>query len=367
MENISLIYYFNFALLAYFAVFKIKADKRLLVLVFLYLSVLVAVRYKVGTDYVNYLRLYHDMSFSTLFDDLDEIEYGAFGSMVMLKTVGLGIPWWFFLMSIMTFLTLFKGLERMGVKNPWWCLLIYYSFFFLMNQCNIMQHGAMTGWIWLAFSYIRDRDFKHYLICCLLGASFHILGLFMIPFYWILDREITLKYVIYALGFAFAFNVFFQHFIFNIFDFGFFGSKIHFYQDVYFKNLEVSKSISVGMIAYSLLLVLLYIMNFKKIDDHFRIFRNALFLAIIFQVVFKGTGIFDARIGGVFNISLIVIIPIFFNYLAYNYFKPLKLLTLIYSFVMFIVTTTGASTYYNNGYQFIPYQTILSNHYETNR
>ena len=366
MEKISFIYYLNFAILAFLSLFGKKVNHIVLYTIFLYLSILVAIRYDVGNDYVNFLRLYDYTSFSTLIDDFSQIEYGAFGSMALMKSWGLGIPWWFFFMSMMTLLTLFKGLERMGVKNLWWCLLIYYSFFFLMNQCNIMQHGAMTGWIWLAFSYIKERDFKHYLICCLFGASFHILGLFMIPFYWVLKKELSLKFVLLAFGLAIALNVFFQQLLFSILDFGYIGDKIHLYQDVYFKDQEINKSISVGMIAYSLLLILLYIVDVKRDDELFRIFRNALFLSIFFQVGFKGTGIFDARIGGVFNISLIVIIPIFFNYLANKYLRALKLFTLAYAFVMFLVTSTGTSTYYKNGYQFIPYQTIIGN-YDSNR
>ena len=182
MENISFIYYFNFFTLVFLAIFIKKPSKGLQFIVFTYLSVLVAIRYNVGTDYINYVRIYDECSFASLFNDLTQVEYGSFGTMALLKSLGLGIPWWFFLMSMMTLIILFKGIERFCLGNIWWSFLIYYSFFFLMNQCNIMQHGAMTAWIWLAFSYIKDNNLKKFLLYCCIGASFHILGLFFIPF-----------------------------------------------------------------------------------------------------------------------------------------------------------------------------------------
>ena len=342
MEDISLIYYVNFVTLSFLAVFYNKNAKGLLYLAFVYLSLLVAIRHNVGNDYVNYVRLFDETSFKTLFNDATEVEYGAFGSMALFRRMGFGIPYWFFTMSFMTFFTLFKGLERMGFGNIWWSLLIYYSFFFLMNHCNIMQHGVMTGWIWLAFSYINSNP-KKYFIYCLIGASFHILGLFFIPFYWILRRNISVKIAMYAFGFAIVFNFFFKDLLFSFLNFGYIGYKIQYYSSAYFQGQEINKSISLGVIVYFFLLLLLYLFKIERKSENFNVLRNALLLSIFFQVGFKGTGIFDARIGGVFNISLVILIPLFLNYLAPRFFYATKVVVLIYAFLLFVVTSTNPS------------------------
>lgn len=338
-----------------------KNKKELLHVIFFFLSFMVAIRYNVGNDYVNYKRIFEDEVTIDVLYFLTEVEVGSFGSMALFKFLGFGVPVWFFFISMMTFECLFKGIERFGLCNVWWSVLIYYSFFFLMNNCNLMQHGAMCGWIWLAFSYIKDCNLKKYLTFAIVGASFHILGLLIIPFYWFLKKDTSLKFCLIVLGGAYSFGLFLQDIVFQALNFGYFGGKIEYYQEIYFQGEEISRSISVGMIIYSLLLILLYRLPLSLPDqENLKIARNALLLSIVFQVVFKGTGIFDARLGGVFNISLIMLIPYYLNYISFRTNRVLGVsILLAYAFIIFITTSLTPSNQYDSEYQFIPYKTIF--------
>ncbi len=358
LAEISYIYYFNFIFLSLLALYNKRPKKSYKYAVFLYLSVLIAIRYNVGTDYVNYVRIFDETSFSTLFED-ETIEYGAYGSMALFKSLGLGVPWWFFFISMMSMITFFLGIDRFGFTNFWWGLLIYYSIYFFNNQCNLMQHGAMAGWTWLAFSYINERHLKKFMIFSIIGASFHILGIFFIPFYWILKRDLKLKFILIIIGFAFVFNFFLRDSFLSIFNYGYIGNKIQYYQDVFFVNQELNQSISIGMIIYTILLISLYSQLFEMKNDNFVILRNTLLFSIFFQIGFKGTGIFDARIGGLLNMSMVILIPLFFCVLANNYGKYLKLIIILYSFLMFVTNVTSKSSFYKGGYQFLPYKTIF--------
>ncbi len=360
MTNISFIYWAIYFFLLFFALsgksYKIKE----LMLPIIVLSVLVAIRYEVGHDYLQLIDYYKTTSFKSVFLEDFQPEILAFGSMALFKWIGFGVEIWFFFISMLSFIGVFFALQRFSLCNLRWSLLIYFSLLFLMNHCNIMQHGVMTGFVWLAFSYIKDNDWKHFLLFIVIGAGFHMLAWAFIPFYWILRKNIPAWLSLLIIVGAFVIHAIFLDYIYKMAAFGIFENKMNYYQTVMSENEDARTTISVGVLIYTFVLFLTYLMKIGYKDKVFTVVRNALLFSIFFQISFLGSGIFDARIGGLLNVSLIIILP----YMVSNLKQGLKgvatFMLVAYTIVMFIATATTSSPFFKSGYEFIPYQTVFS-------
>lgn len=358
MSNISFIYWCIIGALLIFALIGKSSKFRELLPFMAVLSFLVAIRCEVGHDYVQYVGFYQDITFKSAFVEDFEPEIGAFGSLLLFKWMGLGVELWFFSISMLTFLVLFVAFQRFKLCNLRWSLLIYFSLFFFMNHCNIMQHGVMSAFVWLAFSYIKDCDWKRFLLFLIIGASFHMLAWAMFPFYWLLRQKESLFRVIFIILGAILIHILFMTQIYDLATFGFFANKM-----VYYKNLMESNNskamISLGVIIYMTVLVWSFFLKSETENKEFSIVRNALLYSITFQIVFLGSGIFDARLGGLFNISLTLFLPYIENSICKVSKGMSKIVLIVYTLIMFVTTVTTPSYHFSSGYEFIPYKTIF--------
>ncbi len=360
MFDIPIIYWFIYLILLLFAL--VKKSKRIsnLAIPLLFLSILVAIRYEVGHDSVTLTDFYSQASFKEFYIDDFRVEVGAFMPMILFKRLGFGLEFWFFYMAILTLWALMKGIQRFNLCSLEWGLLIYFCLFFFMNQCNIMQHGVMTAFSWLAFSYIKDNNLSRFLLFICIGASFHMLGWLLIPFYWILRREYSISLSIVLLVIAFVLHHSFLNVIYKLVAIGIFESKVLYYQELISNNADARTSISTGVIVY--ILVYFFVCYFKigEKEDRLIVVKNALLFSLFFQITFLGSGIFDARLGGLFNISLVILLP----YIVSYYKKPIhyiaKSILIVYTLTMFVTTVSTESRHFSSGYEFIPYKTIFN-------
>lgn len=328
------------------------------------LSLLSAFRYEIGTDYETYVQIYNQIPpISSIFTNLPFIEPGFYYLGSIFKSLGLESPTFFFTISIISFSVLKNALKRFNYSNLLAALLVYFSFFYLSFHMNVIRHGIMASFVWLAFSYIPEKNFKLFFLYILIGISFHISAIIFIPAYWLLNMNIRYKdlRIIIPLAIIISFIPVFQILSKLIPSTTMIGLQLDFYINQYYEGADSSYGITVGFIVNCLILILLLLKKSILVKHlrHPNIFLNALIFGLILLIALNKYGVFVERLVSVFYLSLILLIPT-----IVLVFKRGMSRIIVYV----IIFTYLSAVFYKNThvversgeYQYIPYRTILN-------
>lgn len=162
------------------------------------MTLFVGLRFKVGTDYENYVTIYEtdgsflEPSFNFLVEWLNDRKLGA--------------QWMFFIMAAITYFFIFAGLKMM--KESILPLSIFMlSICTLSFNCNGIRQALAVAVFFFSYNFIRDRKLLFYTLCILFAVSFHTSALILWPLYFVLNKELPPKiyYIIYIASFIFVF------------------------------------------------------------------------------------------------------------------------------------------------------------------
>lgn len=357
-----MIYYVLFVLMSLSLLLKYKGIRTKYVAIFwiILLSLMTSVRSNVGTDYNSYVQIFNMVpTLGQLLPKTQYIEWGAYLSMSFIKTIFGHVEYWFLFTSLITFSAIYLAIRNLFPNIIGEALLVYFSFFFLQNHFNIIRHGVTAAFLWLAFSYIPKKQLKEYLFAIIIAVSFHISAVFFIPFYWILNRNFPKLLTVAILIVLLLGGSILQQFIFGLPLAGEIGDAMIYYTQVYYAGQEMSDKLSLGTIVY--LLVYLWICaagdKYSYIPN-FNLVKNALFFSLCILFLFRGTGVFAERFGGILNISLIFIIPLLFLIYKGSIRHLCRFILILYCALLL---TRNLSSYniQENKLQFLPYKTIL--------
>ncbi len=361
---------FYYSLLIFFALIsligvKSKKQENFMQIIFIVIIAIVAgARDGVGTDFESY-ELIFDLApeLSEIFNQVSQIEPLFWFLCSVIKTLGGDTAVMFFLTSIITSVVLVKASKRILPKYYIVSFLIYFCFFLFRFQFNTIRHGMMVSFVWLAFSYIPERNFKKFLFYIVMGAGFHILGLLFIPFYWLLNVNFRKHTYILLLLFSVILGLFL-----NPFDFllrilpksNVFYEKFQFYTKGYYENQNSALGVTLGMIVYSIFLFFLLLKrDFLKRYKYGLMLLNTLFYALFFAFLMNKYGVFVERITSLFYVSLIYLISFLFYKFPMKYSTRVivSLFFVLYITLLFTKNVTGKER--DGSYQYLPYKTII--------
>ncbi|MFI3164498.1 MAG: EpsG family protein [Bacillota bacterium] len=201
-ETLSLIFY----LIAFCSVILLSfiQDEKMMqegkyskLLSFIIVAILVVIsgaRYRVGTDYSNYL------SYSNKLANMSIIEYVREGEVEIIFFAICKIAAFvnepnvmFALMALITVLFAYKGImEHCGKISLGFALLIY-VFVLFPTSFNIIRQCAAVAVIFYAYKYIGDRKLKQYFLFVLFATFIHSTAIIMLPMYLMGGNGVTLK------------------------------------------------------------------------------------------------------------------------------------------------------------------------------
>lgn len=357
-----MIYYVLFVLMSLSLLFKYKGVQTKYIAIFwiILLSLMASVRRDVGTDYNSYVQMF-DMvpTIGQLLPKNLYIEWGAYLSMSFIKTIFGHVEYWFLFTSLITFSAIYLAIRNLFPNITGEALLVYFSFFFLQNHFNIIRHGVTAAFLWLAFSYIPRKQLIQYLFAIIVAVLFHISAVFFVPFYWIMNRNFPKLLTVAILIVLFIGGSVLQQFIFGLPLAGEIGDAMIYYSQVYYAGQEISDKLSLGTIVY--LIVYLWTCfagdKYSSIPN-FNLVKNALFFSLCVLFLFRGTGVFAERFGGILNISLIFIMPLLFIIYKGTIRHLCRFILIVYCALL--LTRNLSSYNMNEGkLQFLPYKTVL--------
>lgn len=331
------------------------------------LVVLVSLRYHIGNDYDTYCDIYQlapslkNFSLYQLF----VIEPGFYLANILFKYFDLNIAFLFAFFSFLSLYVFVYAVNRIDNKILPFSLFIYFSFFFFSFQFNIIRHGIMASFVFLAFTYIKERKVAKYMLFIVCGALFHYNAFVFIPFYFLLGKEYSTKMISILLVIA---VVLFFFPVFNILlmlfgHFPYIGDKLFYYINVY-SLVSKSYGITIGMIFNLFIVLVNYFIIYKnKVEgnslEYFKIYNNLLFLGVLLSLIFNEYTVFVERCVSICNMSLIVLIPYYYYYYFNNVANKIisVVILLIYLNLIFYVNLHVLRS--DGEYQFMPYKTIL--------
>lgn len=150
---------------------------------FLFISLVLGLRYNVGTDYMSYVKFFerYELGINT-----PDLEFGY--ELINRLTIYLGLNSWFvFLISalIINFLIL-KTFEEYS-SSFLLSMIILFGIEFIFFQTNGMRQAIAIAFTFYGSKYIVSRNSNKYIFFVFLGMMFHLTAFIMIPMYWIVN------------------------------------------------------------------------------------------------------------------------------------------------------------------------------------
>jgi len=78
-------------------------------------------------------------------------------------------------------------------KKPWLSVLLYVNLYFFYGTLNFLRQGIAISIIMFAYTFLVNRKIIWYMLLVALAACFHITALIMVPVYFLVKLELSLK------------------------------------------------------------------------------------------------------------------------------------------------------------------------------
>lgn len=175
-----------------------KKFGKFLLFILMAVLVLVAGFRGVGSDYGNYVRVYENITKLTLEDlwiSIIKFDEPGFKLLCFVSKLIYDSPTTMFVLSSLLTIApciwlIYKEDVDFGLAIILYLLLVWVGTFGAVRQCLA---GAM---VFCGYHHLKKRNFFKYLLWVVIGASFHITCLIMIPLYFIMSRKVSFKGVL---------------------------------------------------------------------------------------------------------------------------------------------------------------------------
>ena len=163
-------------------------------------------RYLVGTDYLTYMssyRSYSDSAISWL------TQPGVNLVARLAKFIYDDYATWFFIMAMIAIIPVVIMIIKY-CDYPELGLFLFVGLGCWHFSFNIVKQCASAAILLCGFQALVKKDFKKWLIICLIASAFHFSALLMIPVFFLVNQRITLKQIIITFGIGFALLFFYD-------------------------------------------------------------------------------------------------------------------------------------------------------------
>ena len=339
---------------------KQKSDKiKIVFFTFLGLGILTLIsglRYKVGTDYNNYLDYYFVYS---VLDFKDIIKYAN----ELLFIVVIKIAYFFqepqIMFGIMAFITIYityRAILSQKEKISITLTFALYIFLYYMYSLNIIRQALAIAIVLYSYKYILQRDLKKFILTIIIATLFHTTALFFFPFYFVSpnknEKEKKLKSLMrfFIIGTLF-FIVIQLDIVINLL------SQVGLFSRFSLYNV-VNEQGDNRQIIINTILLFIFLLYSKPLIKYNEDNKLYIFFYIVGYVLTL-SGFFSPyakRMALYFNISEIYLLSAFPRITKNNAQKLLiSFIIIIYMIFMFVILV-----YYLNMGNAIPYQTIFN-------
>jgi len=161
--------------------------------VFSYMFAFSALRVDIGWDYTMYTRGFFQMARS----GFETLEYQSweYGFNLLTKIIAFFTKDAKIYIAVISLICLagpFYAILRYS-KKPWLSVLLYINLYFFYGTMNFLRQGIAISIIMFAYTFLVNRKIIWYMLLVALAACFHITALVMVPVYFLVKFELSLK------------------------------------------------------------------------------------------------------------------------------------------------------------------------------
>ena len=313
------------------------------------LTVISAIRYNVGNDFMNYYSLFLRVLHNDIGELISSVHYES--GYVILNAIATFFseePQSIFIITSII-IQLFVGISIYKYsKMPLMSTIVYICLSFYTGSLNTIRQYIAMGFVLISIGFIKDRKLFKFIIMMIIASFFHKAVLIFIPFYFIANKEINYKRLFIYIAFCIVALMFFR-LVSNFF--------INLFYDEYSNQGSIDK-LDLGLtIAVPFVISIVALVRQKKIikiDEDGKININAVIITSI--IYFLSTQmILMKRFAEYFYIFSIFLIP---DIISTFKKKEERVLISIIIFMM-LLTYFYIITLRANLHGVIPYQTYF--------
>ncbi len=284
------------------------------------------------------------------------MEYGFLSIIYLFNKVGLSFEIFIFL-----FCAFSVSLKAYVIKKispyPIISLLLYFTFFFLLDDMGAIRRGFACSLIFLAYYFIFSKRYLVSSFLILLASSIHLTVLIVIPFLLFIGKKINLKLFLFLLAGSIFLGIGFEKLFSSLvaIDSQFLAIQkiISYSEEQYFSETNVYE---IGLFLRILLILILF-KNYNKLvfAPNFKQMLNLYIVSVFVLVVFSKLTVFSSVVI-YFKIFEILLVPLLINSMKRRTRVFLVIFFVSYSFFsLFRLTTNPKSDFqtYNSIFQFI--------------
>lgn len=276
---------------------------------FIVTALIVGCRYFVGTDWDSYRTFYYT---GIAYDKPNgEMDIGFSILRNICYSLGMTHAVFLFIVSMISFWTLYKAAKLFGTTQFMYVFLVYFSLFFINYQFNIVRHGLAASLVWLGYAYKANDKLKPAIVYVLAGVSIHYFSIIYAPFVFFISREFTRKTVVVVLALSFACVILqlSQRVV------GMFPALAGIDRLVGYlerADSEDAYGLSMGsLFNVSLFTVCFFLFHKQYIEDsRIRVLLNSLLLSFVFLCVMNAFAVICTRVCNLLNVAMIFILPL---------------------------------------------------------
>ena len=163
----------------------------MMILAFLPMFLIAAIRYEVGTDWPIYFDYYKMINAGT--KSFSEPLFNLMNKLVF-RTVG-DFQGLIVLVAFLSYFFLFKAMDEQSICLPLSLLIFFISSSYFASMNQLRQAIAMPIMLY-AYKYIRDKKFFRYLFWCIVASLIHISSaVYLILYFWAQFKPTFRRYV----------------------------------------------------------------------------------------------------------------------------------------------------------------------------
>lgn len=321
-----------------------------------FFAIIFGLRYDVGTDHLGYLSTYQTGI------NVDRYEYIFQYITVLFRSYNLHFFWYFALWAFIQIFSVYYALKDERYLIPYVAISLMMGQYFIHWMNGIRQDLAACIFFY-AVTFIIDKKFFKYLLCCIIAFGFHKSAILLVALYPILSsaKDLTfnrlIQFIILSCAFVVAITK--RDFMSELFpiinyftaqlDYGVYSERVI---ESYVDKTKAGDGMSVRILFLINILIIYYAPKMKRRfqSNKFTIYYNLYYWGAVFQLFFINNLLLARpfRYFRLFNMLMIA-------YLLYYLCKPklTKKNFVVLSIVMLLLLLLFAATIINEPFYFL--------------
>jgi len=346
------IYYIIFGILAFLSIFEFfihNKKKGIVYFIIAFLVVFLGIRYNVGNDFEAYYFNYIEIQKGN-----DVVAKEPLYVLVNILSPNYQCVVIFF--ASITLFYLYKFIVYFNYRYIISAILIYFSVFLINYNVHIFRQGLSIALILWGYKFLYEQNKIKFAIIVIIASLFHLSALFVLPFTFLIHKEISIKIqiIIFILALIIGYNAkelvsIYYSIVTNI-------PLLNKYTKFYRQEEVVSYQFSLGMLV-DFIILFLFMRKYKFLKGKHLFIYKIFYISVILSLVLmiEPTSL---RLNYYFRTVLIVLLPLLYKY--YNKGSILIFIFILSISLGYLYKTFNSISEYGRTHRNLFYKTIIT-------